>query len=81
MAALTDLDPTATEALNVVDDQPILVRDWLPELAALLDAPAPRHVPVWLARLVVGGWGVAFMTRLAGASNRRARQQLDWRPA
>lgn len=30
-----------------------------PVVAALVDAPAPRQVPVWLARLVVGGWGVA----------------------
>lgn len=34
-----------------------------------------------LARLTVGGWGVAFMTGLPGADNARARSQLDWRPA
>src|SRR5690606_23545351 len=55
-------------------------REWLPELARRLDAPAPRRVPVALARLAVGGWGVAFMSRLAGADNRRARLHLDWRP-
>ncbi len=66
--------------LNVVDDQPTLVREWLPVIAAMLGAPAPRRVPAWLARLFVGGWGVAFMTTLAGASNSRARQQLDWKP-
>jgi nucleoside-diphosphate-sugar epimerase len=72
--------PAARGALNVVDDQPTLVHDWLPELAALLGAPAPRHVPAWLARWFVGGWGVAYMTALAGASNAHARQQLDWKP-
>jgi nucleoside-diphosphate-sugar epimerase len=72
--------PAARGALNVVDDQPTLIHDWLPEMAAMLGAPAPRHVPAWLARLLVGGWGVAYMTGLAGASNAHARQQLDWKP-
>jgi nucleoside-diphosphate-sugar epimerase len=72
--------PAASGALNIVDDQPTLAHDWLPEMAALLGAPAPRHVPAWLARMLVGGWGVAYMTRLAGASNARAREQLDWKP-
>jgi nucleoside-diphosphate-sugar epimerase len=72
--------PAARGVLNVVDDQPTLVHDWLPEMAAMLGAPAPRHVPAWLARLFVGGWGVAYMTGLAGASNTRARAELDWKP-
>jgi nucleoside-diphosphate-sugar epimerase len=72
--------PAARGALNVVDDQPTLVHDWLPEMAAMLGAPAPRHVPAWLARLLVGGWGVAYMTGLAGASNAHARHLLDWKP-
>ena len=73
--------PTAAGAVNIVDDQPTLVHDWLPEMAALVGGPAPRHVPAWLARLVIGGWGVAYMTGLAGASNLFARHQLDWKPA
>jgi nucleoside-diphosphate-sugar epimerase len=72
--------PAASGTLNVVDDQPTLVHDWLPEMAAMLGAPAPRHVPAWLARLLVGGWGVAYMTGLAGAANTRSRAQLDWKP-
>ena len=72
--------PEVGGVLNVVDDQPTLVHDWLPEMAAMLGAPPPRHVPAWLARLLVGGWGVAYMTGLAGASNACARQQLDWKP-
>jgi nucleoside-diphosphate-sugar epimerase len=72
--------PAASGVLNVVDDRPTLVHDWLPEMAAMLGGPAPRHVPAWLARLFVGGWGVAYMTGLAGASNAHACQQLDWKP-
>jgi nucleoside-diphosphate-sugar epimerase len=72
--------PAARGVSNVVDDQPTLIHDWLPEMAAMLGAPAPRQVPAWLARLLVGGWGVAYMTGLTGASNAHARQQLDWKP-
>ena len=79
-AILAAVEHPARGALNVVDDQPTLVHDWLPAMAAMLGAPAPRHVPAWLGRLLVGRWGVDYMTGLAGAANARARHQLDWKP-
>jgi nucleoside-diphosphate-sugar epimerase len=79
-AILSAIDHPACGVLNIVDDQPTLVREWLPAMAAMRGAPTPRRIPSWLARLVVGGWGVAYMTHLAGAANTRARQQLDWKP-
>lgn len=72
--------PDVTGVLNVVDDRPAPLRAWLPELAAVLGAPAPKKAPAALARLAVGSWGVAFMNRLRGAANTRARLHLDWRP-
>ena len=72
--------PGVRGAPNIVDDQPTLVHDWLPEMAARLGAPPPRQVPAWLARLFVGGWGVACMTGLVGASNAHAHLRLDWKP-
>lgn len=74
------LDSTVSGALNVVDDEPAQVREWLPVLARLLNAPQPIRVPAALARLAIGSWGVAFMTRLRGADNTNARRVLDWRP-
>jgi nucleoside-diphosphate-sugar epimerase len=74
------LDSRVQGALNIVDDEPAPVREWLPVLAELLDAPPPKHVPVALARLAVGGWGVAFMTELRGADNTLARRVLEWAP-
>ena len=79
-AVLAALQTDVSGALNVVDDEPAPVSEWLPGLATLLGAPPPGHVPAVLARLAVGGWGVAFMTRLRGADNARARQILDWKP-
>jgi nucleoside-diphosphate-sugar epimerase len=65
---------------NVVDDQPAPVREWLPTYAGVLGAPTPRHVPAWTARLAVGAYGADLMTRMRGASNERAKEQLDWAP-
>ena len=79
-AVVAALDRDVAGALNVVDDDPAPVRDWLPELARLAGGPVPKRVPAALARLAVGGWGVAFLTRLRGADNARARLALDWRP-
>lgn len=80
MAVLAGLDKKVTGALNIVDDDPAPLRGWLPVLAKRLGAPAPKPAPAWLARLAVGGWGVAFLNELRGADNARARLALDWRP-
>lgn len=79
-AIVAALDRPVTGALNIVDDTPVALAEWLPAYAARLGAPAPKRVPVWLARLAVGGFGVAFMNGLRGADNARARLRLDWRP-
>lgn len=79
-AVIAALDRGGSGVLNVVDDTPVPVREWLPALATFAGAPAPKRVPVALARMAAGGWGVAFMTQLRGADNARARMQLSWRP-
>lgn len=65
---------------NVVDDAPAPVAEWLPGLAAALGAKPPMHVPVWLARPLIGEHGVIMMTRARGSSNAKARRDLAWTP-
>ncbi len=65
---------------NIADDDPAPVREWLPALADAIGAPKPRHVPVWLARLLVGEAGVVMMTDIRGASNAKAKRELGWTP-
>ena len=65
---------------NVVDDEPAPVSVWLPELASVLGAAAPRRVPVWLGRLAIGEVGVSMMTKIRGTSNAKAKRELGWRP-
>ena len=79
-AVAAALDKTTTGALNVVDDDPTPLRDWLPAMAKMLGAKEPKKAPVFVAKLAVGGWGVAFMNELRGADNARVRLALDWRP-
>ncbi len=79
-AVVAALGNDVSGVLNIVDDVPVTVRDWLPAFAAMIGAPAPRRVPTALVRLVAGNWGAAFLTELRGASNVRAKGALNWRP-
>jgi nucleoside-diphosphate-sugar epimerase len=63
---------------NVVDDEPAPVREWLPVLASALDAKPPRRVPRWLGRLAAGELATIMMTDVRGASNAKAKRELDW---
>ncbi len=79
-AVVAALDRDVRGVLNVVDDHPVELAEWVPEVARMIGARAPRHVPAFAARLLAGPWGVAFMTELRGADNARAKLRLDWRP-
>jgi nucleoside-diphosphate-sugar epimerase len=63
---------------NIVDDEPAPLREWLPVLAEALGAKPPRHVPVWLARPIAGEAVVMMATEARGASNAKAKRELDW---
>jgi nucleoside-diphosphate-sugar epimerase len=68
-------------AYNVVDDDPAPVAEWLPALAKTLGAKKPMRVPRFVGRLFGGEAGVMMMTELRGASNAKAKRELEWRPA
>jgi 2-alkyl-3-oxoalkanoate reductase len=65
---------------NIVDDEPAPVAEWLPYLAEVAGAKPPRHLPLWLARLVGGEHMVVLMDEARGASNAKARRELGWEP-
>jgi nucleoside-diphosphate-sugar epimerase len=72
------IDSGVPGTYNVVDDEPAPVSEWLPHLAGAVAAPAPRHVPVWLARFLIGEAGVSLMTEIRGASNMKAKSAFGW---
>jgi nucleoside-diphosphate-sugar epimerase len=65
---------------NIVDDEPAPVKVWLPALAQMLGAKPPRHLPVWLARIVAGEHLVTMMNEARAGSNAKARRDLGWTP-
>jgi nucleoside-diphosphate-sugar epimerase len=66
---------------NIVDDDPAPVAEWLPYLAKVAGAKPPRHLPLWLGRLVGGEHMVVMMDEARGASNEKARRELGWEPS
>jgi nucleoside-diphosphate-sugar epimerase len=66
---------------NVVDDDPARVAEWLAALAQTLGAKRPMRVPRVIGRLFAGEVGALMMTELRGASNAKAKRELQWRPA
>lgn len=73
--------PEATGVLNVVDDEPAALGDWLPVFARSIGARRPLRVPRAVARLASGPLPLHFATTMPGASNARARELLGWAPA
>jgi nucleoside-diphosphate-sugar epimerase len=65
---------------NIVDDDPAPVAEWLPAAARAVGAPPPRRVPRWLGRIVAGEAATVMMTEVRGASNEKAKRELDWQP-
>jgi 2-alkyl-3-oxoalkanoate reductase len=66
---------------NVVDDDPARLREWVPAFAAAVGAPRPFRIPAWIARFLAGRELVAMAATSRGASNEKARRELDWAPA
>jgi 2-alkyl-3-oxoalkanoate reductase len=80
-ATVAAIERGAPGIYNVVDDEPAPVREWLPELAASVGAPPPRHIPRWIGKLAAGDAAVVMMTESRGASNAKAKGELGWAPA
>jgi nucleoside-diphosphate-sugar epimerase len=79
-ATVAALDHGRAEIYNVCDDEPAAVSEWLPVYAQTLGAKPPRRVPVWLARLLGGSIAATSATELRGASNAKAKRDLQWSP-
>ncbi len=65
---------------NIVDDDPSPVHVWLPAFARFVGAPPPPHVTEERARASVGEDSVYYQNKLRGASNKKAKEILDFRP-
>jgi nucleoside-diphosphate-sugar epimerase len=77
-ATVLALEHDGPAIYNIVDDEPALVREWLPVLAQSLGAKPPWRLPTWLARFLVGEAAVVMGTEVRGASNAKAKRELGW---
>jgi len=80
-AVAATVDRGASGTFNIADDDPAPVSDWIRSLAAARGGKPPLSVPAWVARPLVGAYGIALMTSLRGASNARAKSELGWSPS
>ena len=65
---------------HIVDNELVHVRSFLNEFAARLGAPAPRRVPIWLAKWLAGEQVVAYFTKSKRTTNARFRSNFGWAP-
>ena len=79
-ATVAAVDHGGPGIYNVVDDEPAPVREWLPFLAEQLGAKEPMSVPRFVVRMLAGKAPVLMMTEVRGASNAKAKRELDWQP-
>jgi nucleoside-diphosphate-sugar epimerase len=77
-ATVLAVEQKAKDVVNIVDDEPAPVSEWLPYLAECAGAKPPRRVPAWLARLLAGEMVVGMMTEGRGFSNAKAKRELGW---
>jgi nucleoside-diphosphate-sugar epimerase len=67
-------------AYNVVDADPTPQRIWLPAFARAVGAPMPPRIAEEEALTAFGPDEVYYATRLRGASNEKAKRELNFQP-
>lgn len=80
-ATLCALERAEQGLYNIVDDVPVALKHWLPQVAHWLGAPAPARMDEALARRKFGDLMVYLYNEQCGASNAKAAQALGWRPS
>jgi nucleoside-diphosphate-sugar epimerase len=70
----------APGSYNIVDDYPSQQRLWLPAFARACGAPEPLQITEQEALATSGADSIYYATRLRGASNEKARHELNFRP-
>jgi nucleoside-diphosphate-sugar epimerase len=91
MLSFTHVDDAAAAAVaalgatpgkyNVVDDEPVRARDWLPLFARSVGGPVPESISAEEGLERAGWIAVHRMVEQRGASNARARETLGWAPS
>ena len=65
---------------NIVDNDPVALAIWLPAFANFIGAPPPPHISEHAANQTGGPNAVYYATQLRGASNEKAKCELNFQP-
>lgn len=65
---------------HIVDDEPVRMADFLTTFARALGARAPRRVPAFVGRLLLGGDVMESLMTSMRTTNARAKRELGWAP-
>jgi len=65
---------------TLADDEPVTYNDFANHLADLLGKPHVKHMPRWVARLLMGSVLCEALTMNQRVSSTRARTELGWQP-
>jgi nucleoside-diphosphate-sugar epimerase len=64
----------------IANDRPLPVRQWLPAFAEFVHAPPPPRVSIAEALQAGGADAVYYGTQMRGASNAKAKRELNFKP-
>lgn len=64
----------------IANDQPLTVRQWLPAFARWLNGPSPPRVSIEEVLKAGGADAVYYGTQMRGASNAKAKSELNFQP-
>ena len=78
--ALESPAEAAGQTFNVVDEEPAPMRDVFPYAARLLGAPAPKHMPPFVAKMTVGAITVDILTASYRLRSEKIRRALHFTP-
>jgi nucleoside-diphosphate-sugar epimerase len=80
LCALANPENAAGQIFNVVDDEPARMREVLPFAARLLQAPAPRQIPPFLAKIAAGALTIEIFSASYRMTNAHIKQELGFTP-
>jgi nucleoside-diphosphate-sugar epimerase len=70
----------AGSVYNVVDDEPVSMRDYIGEIARLTESKRPRRMPYWLINAAASYVAPALGRGRLPISNAKLKRELGWSP-
>ena len=68
----------AGESFIIADDTPCTTREFTERMAECMGLPQPRTVPMFMARIILGGLLLSVMQMECVVTNEKAKRELGW---